>query len=188
LKIPVDRITETPLELHWIASPRWWQERSGEDSELRESLSEPVDLAIRARRMGEDLYVEGDASGALGLTCGRCLTRYRAPIRERFRLVLEPAGARVPADPEGAESLAQDGFCLSDELESGWFRGSEIRLDRFVQEVIALWFPAQPLCDENCRGLCPLCGVDRNRQDCDCQEAPVASPFAVLEALREKVT
>jgi uncharacterized protein len=187
LRIPVDRLTETPLELDFDASPDWWRERCGQDPELAEGVEAPVVIEARAHRMGEDVYLEGEARGELSLACGRCLTRYRAPVRERFRLVLEPAGHRVPADPEGAASLDRDGLYLSDELEAGWFRGSEIRLDRFLQEVIALWFPAQPLCREECQGLCPRCGIDRNEASCECEEARPVSPFAVLEALRDRV-
>jgi len=122
--------------------------------------------------------------GEVELACGRCLGRYRQPIREAFRLVLEPAGERVPADPEGAQALADDGLFLSDELESGWFRGTEIRLDRLVRELLSLALPVQPLCREECRGLCPRCGVDRNTVNCECSEERPASPFRVLESLK----
>jgi uncharacterized protein len=184
VRVPVDRLTESPLVLHFQATPEWWRERYPGDADLAASLTEPVELTVSAHRMGGDVYLEGEARGHLALTCSRCLTRYRAPIRERFRLVLEPAGARVPADPEGAAALAADGLYLSDELESGWFRGNEIRLDRFLQEVLALALPVQPLCREDCRGLCPRCGVDRNTETCACQDERPASPFAVLETLR----
>jgi uncharacterized protein len=98
--------------------------------------------------------------------------------------VLEPAGERVPADPEGAAALAHEGMVLADELESGWFRGPEIQLDRFVGEVLALAVPVQPLCRDDCRGLCPRCGVDRNVESCSCTDARPESPFAVLASLR----
>jgi uncharacterized protein len=179
-------LTETPTELFFCVTPAWWQERCGVDSELAAGLEQPVETRICIHRMGEDLYLEGGLDGALEMTCGRCLTRYREPVRERFRLVLEPAGSRVPADPEGAAVLARDGLVLSDELESGWFRGSEIDLGSFLQEVIALAFPVQPVCREECRGLCPHCGADRNTESCECSEVRPDSPFAALQALRER--
>jgi len=147
-------------------------------------LGEDTRIVVRGQRLGADLYLEGELTGSLELACSRCLTRYRGPIRERFRLVLEPAGDRVPADPEGAAALAQDGLYLADELESGWFRGPEIQLDRFVGELLSLSVPVQPLCRDDCRGLCPRCGADRNLESCSCAEARPASPFAVLSSLR----
>jgi uncharacterized protein len=185
VKVLIDRLTESPTELLFSATPAWWQERCGAaDSELAAGLERILEARICVHRMGEDLYLEGDLDGVLELTCGRCLTRYREPIRECFRLVLEPAGSRVPADPEGAAALARDGLFLSDELESGWFRGSEIDLGSFFQEVIALAFPVQPVCREECRGLCPHCGADLNTESCDCSEMRPDSPFAALQALR----
>ena len=185
MKVLTDRLTESPTELCFSVTPPWWQERCGAASELAEGLQVALEIRVLAHRMGEDLYLEGETTGALQLTCGRCLTRYREPVRERFRLVLEPAGSRVPADPEGAAALVGDGVVLSDELESGWFRGSEIDLGSYFQEVIALAFPVQPVCRDDCRGLCPRCGADRNAETCQCSEVRPDSPFAALRALRD---
>lgn len=183
--IQVDRLTGTPEVFEFPISQAWWTRHASEDREMAASWVEPLVAEVRAHRMGEDLYLEGVVRGELEVACGRCATRYRHAVREPFRLVLEPAGARVPADPEGAESLERDGLYLSDELEHGWFRGNELHLDRFVQEVVALGFPVQPLCREDCRGLCPRCGIDRNVDRCSCEEEVRHSPFEVLRALRD---
>ncbi len=186
MKVLVDRLTETPTELLYSVTPGWWQERCRADSELAAGLEQILEARIQIHRMGEDLYLEGALEGVLELTCGRCLTRYRETVRERYRLVLEPAGSRVPADPEGAAVLARDGLVLSDEFEAGWFRGSEIDLGSFLQEVIALAFPVQPVCREECRGLCPQCGADRNTESCECSDVRPDSPFAALQVLSDR--
>jgi uncharacterized protein len=186
MKILVDRLTATPVALVFPVSPQWLAQHYGGDGTAPlEGLAEDATFEVRAHKLGAEVYLEGEVRGTLDLACSRCLTRYRGPIRERFRLVLEPAGDRVPADPEGAAALAHEGLYLADELESGWFRGPEIHLDRFVGEILALAVPVQPLCREDCRGLCPRCGVDRNRESCGCVEERPASPFAVLAALRD---
>ena len=100
-------------------------------------------------------------------------------------MILEPAGARSPADPEAAEALRRDGVCLGDEIEAGWFRGDEIDLGSFFREVISLALPVKPLCNEECAGLCPQCGIELGKQKCDCQEMKSNSPFAVLATLRD---
>lgn len=185
MKLEVDRVTGTPEASHFPVTKEWWARHCADDAELAAAFGAPLALDVRAHTMGEDLYLEGEVRGGLELTCARCATRYREPVRESFRLVLEPAGSRVPADPEGAESLDRDGVYLSDELEHGWFRGSEIHLDRFVKELVALGVPVQPLCREDCRGLCPRCGADRNLERCGCVEEIRHSPFAALRALRD---
>jgi len=185
VKILVDRLSAAPLEESFSVSREWLAQHVADSrGEGILGLFDTAQFVVRAQRMGADLYLEGELSGSLELACSRCLTRYRGPIREQFRLVLEPAGDRVPADPEGAAALAQDGLYLADELESGWFRGPEIQLDRFVGEMLSLSVPVQPLCRDDCRGLCPRCGGDRNLEICSCAEARPASPFAVLAKLR----
>jgi uncharacterized protein len=188
MKLAVDSLTETPLPFHFTASPQWFRERFGAEKRPHDELSEPLEVAGRAYRVGADVLLEGRVTGEVELPCGRCLRRYRAPVREPFRLVLEPAGARVPADPEGAAALSNDGLYLGDEPETGWFRGQEVQLDRFIGEVVSLALPMQPLCGEACKGLCPRCGVDRNVESCNCAEARPESPFAVLRKLKKEGT
>jgi uncharacterized protein len=193
MKILVDRLKASPTELRFPADDPGWAVLREAIPELRGDAAEAPSAVVRGHRMGADLYLEGQLEGALELECGRCLVRYRHPLREPFRLVLEPAGARVPPEPAAARDLARSGMCLGDELEMGWFQGPEIDLAAFFREVIALALPFQPVCREECRGLCPRCGVDRNVETCACEppgeparEEPRKSPFAALEALRRR--
>ena len=186
MELLVDRLSEDPSELEFTGSADWFARGTG-DSELGESLAVPAQFRLRAHFMGDDLYLEGVAEADFELGCGRCLGRYRQPVREPFRLVLEPAGAHVPADPEGALALARDGLVLSEELEAGWYRGSEVRLDPFLRELIATGLPQKPLCREDCAGLCPSCGIDRNVESCECREEQPNSPFAALAGLRDRL-
>jgi uncharacterized protein len=98
--------------------------------------------------------------------------------------MLEPEQGREPTDPEGERGLAESGVCLGEDLEAGWFRGPVIRLDDFFGEVIALTMPLQPLCNEDCRGICSHCGVDLAVTQCDCVDEQIDSPFAVLAKLK----
>ena len=185
MKIQVERLTETPTDLSMEAGTAWWRAHMPASPHLPRELDEPLSVGLRAYRMAEDeILLEGSVAGSIDLECGRCLARYRHALREPFRLVLEPAGSRTPTDPEAARALAQSGFCLREELEAGWYRGPEIDLGTLVLEAVALALPVQPLCREDCAGLCPRCGTDRNAGRCSCVEAPRNSPFAVLEALR----
>jgi uncharacterized protein len=79
-------------------------------------------------------------------------------------------------------------MCLGDELEMGLFEGHEIDLGSFLREVMTLALPLQPLCREDCRGLCPGCGADRNAGSCGCDQQRAKTPFAALEALKVRDT
>jgi uncharacterized protein len=56
-----------------------------------------------------------------------------------------------------------------------------------LREQVILDAPMQPLCREECQGLCPVCGQDRNERRCDCREQEQTSPFAVLATLRDQM-
>ncbi len=184
MKIAVDRLTASPRTFDFEAGTGWSRPAVPVRRDLPAELDPPLRVSVSAYRMGDDLLVEGEIQGILPLECGRCLARYRHALREPFRLVLEPAGAREPSDPEGADALARYGMCLAEELEAGWYRGSEVDLSGFVHEAVCLALPVKPLCREECAGLCARCGADRNAGPCGCPEAPGETAFAVLKALR----
>lgn len=185
MKLLVDRLTATPVREDFEASASWWQDQVVRNRDVDYEVESPFLFAVAGYMLSEDVFLEGELRGAIKIECGRCLRRYRHALAETFRLVLEPARGRQPVDPQGIRALARDGLALGDELDVGWYQGSEIVLDRFFAELISLALPLQPLCSEECKGLCPRCGADRNRVDCGCEEQKPPSPFAALAALRD---
>jgi uncharacterized protein len=182
--LPIESLGEEAREFVFEANAGWWQARDPEPRETLCGVEEPFRLVFEARRVGEDVELAGQMQGRVALECSRCAKRYSHALCEDFRLVLEPAGSREPADPEGVAALAARGLWLGEDLEAGWFRGSRVRLDDFFGEVIALAMPLQPLCSEECPGICPHCGADRAEIRCACADEKVESPFAVLAKLK----
>jgi uncharacterized protein len=185
MKILVDRLSTTPEHYAFRANEAWWRQRVPPGDSPGE-LVDAFEVDVDAHLMGADILFSGNLRGVLELECGRCLTRYRHALQEDFQLVAEPAGTRVPADPEAAVALREEGLCLGDEPEVGWYQGGEIHLDSLCLEVISLALPVQPLCRESCPGLCSRCGAELAEGPCGCDEARPNSPFAVLAALRDE--
>src|SRR3990172_6496750 len=117
MQLPVDRLTDSPTRFEFEAGAAWWDALRSELPGLEDVSAEPFHIELRAHKMGADLYLEGTVHGALVLGCGRCLARYRHALCEPFRLVLDPAGSRFPAEPQAAAALARDGVCLGEEVE-----------------------------------------------------------------------
>lgn len=184
MKIFVDRLTKTPTPVAFQADRAWVATMLG-DQWPAGDLAGPLRLLCQVHLIGEDMFIEGLAEGDADLECGRCLERYRQALSEGFQLVLEPAGDRVPADPEGVLALSRDGVCLGDELEAGWYQGRQIDLGTIFVEVVSLALPANPLCREDCAGLCQHCGANLSIVQCTCEDSRKDSPFALLAGLRE---
>lgn len=185
-KLPIERLSEKSESFRFEATGAWWNAREPVAEHEVCEVKEPFVFDLKARLRGDSVLLEGDLRGLVELECSRCGKRYPHPLREEFRLMLEPAQGREPTDPEGVRGLVETGMCLGEDLEAGWFRGALIRLDDFFGEVIALTMPLQPLCDENCKGICSHCGGNLNVTECDCVDAQIESPFAILAKLKDE--
>ena len=53
----------------------------------------------------------------------------------------------------------------------------------FVENLLLLKLPMKFLCDEECKGLCPVCGTNLNTSECDCKEHQIDERFAKLKDL-----
>jgi uncharacterized protein len=64
------------------------------------------------------------------------------------------------------------------------FDGKAIDVDEIVKEQILLEVPARTLCREDCKGICPECGIDRNTGECDCTPKEIDPRWAALKSFR----
>ncbi len=132
---------------------------------------------------GDDLsvHVRGRLHAVLGLDCGRCLEQFDLGMDQELDLFYLPHRAE---DPEEAEDEAE----LSDrDVVVAYYRGERLDLGEVLREQLFLALPMRRLCREDCRGLCPACGRNRNLGLCDCAPEPAAEGrLASLARLVEK--
>ncbi|MDE0884647.1 MAG: YceD family protein [Myxococcota bacterium] len=184
----MDQLKEAPEAFRYPVERDWWAEHFADVEASGAQLVGEPEIRLAARVAAENVHIEGDLEGILDAECARCAKRYRHALQDSFQLVLAPLDEEVgPSDEEGRAALERSGMCLGEDLESGWYRGGEIDLGDFLTEVVSLSIPIQPLCRDDCPGLCPICGIDRTEKNCICEEeTKPASPFAALAVLKEK--
>jgi len=122
-------------------------------------LLTPVNVVGRIRRREREVEVRGKLDTTVAISCGRCLKSVELPIQVEFAERFTPA---VPWKNEEQHELQQE------DLDLAVFDGEGIELDDLVREEILLALPGHVLCDEECRGLCPTCGIDLNARTCNC--------------------
>ena len=114
--------------------------------------------------------VQVDAHGQVPLTvkCGRCLTPVMIDVPVDFKLMLVPSDEYV-VEPHG-EKDARAGKVASFDpgAEEDVYTGKEIDLDPILREQLLLALPGYPVCKDDCKGLCPVCGANLNDRDCGC--------------------
>jgi uncharacterized protein len=133
-------------------------------------------LALRGRlsKNGDDYLLLGRLAGALETPCARCLEPARVAVDGQVAVTF------VAADEGDQEELD------ADDADVVGFAGNEIVLDDEVRDEILLAIPVQVLCSEACKGLCPVCGGNRNVTPCQCEaeRRESASQFAALGKLK----
>jgi uncharacterized protein len=144
-----------------------------EDERVRLLLVPPT-VSGEFRQKLRRVDVSGKLSARLQLECDRCLKPVELPVYSRFKLEYVTA----------ADYREQQAVELSEEdLDVTVFDGETIDVDDLVTEELLLAIPDHVLCKEECKGICPVCGKDRNLDECKCETKEVDPRWAGLEKL-----
>jgi uncharacterized protein len=68
----------------------------------------------------------------------------------------------------GADAGAPERSITAPETEISYYQGDSLALEDVLREQVLLSLPLRTLCKPDCKGLCPRCGANRNRQPCTC--------------------
>lgn len=170
MKIRIEDITADAKELAF-AEPQQEINRVLGQGPIREyHLEGPVRVSVSYYRAGMELFFAGDLKTSTRAVCARCAEEFDVSADRPFRYVLSPKSIGYDGDDPRAE-----------DLEFSMYDGDEVDLSPLIREQVLLALPTRPLCRDDCRGLCPHCGVNLNRATCDCR---VETLDPRLEALR----
>jgi uncharacterized protein len=172
MRIPLDRIGDEPFA---------WHEQLAIDAE---SLERPEllglgDILWQGTLKREDgiFRLEGRLEYEQTVSCSRCLAPMALPVDSDIRLRVMTT---VPAPVEGEIELTED------DLDTVHVQGEELNTLQLVREQLQMNIPMRSLCNQSCRGLCPTCGANRNRESCGCEETEVDPRWEALKTLRDE--
>jgi uncharacterized protein len=132
----------------------------------------PVELELRLEAVVEGVLVTGSVHAGLVGECVRCLAEVDDTIVSDFTELF------VYDDGEGAAYDEDD--------ETSRLQGDLLDLEPVLRDSVVLALPFQPVCREDCPGLCSECGA-RLADDPDHRhEAPVDPRWAALQGLTEE--
>jgi len=133
--------------------------------------SGPVQVTGRLSPAGRGtLYFAGQLQGMAQAECRRCLADVSVPVADEIQFVYAEAGAEGADEPDVYEFDPQAG---------------SLNLAPAVREQWILAVPAFALCREDCQGLCPTCGADRNLGPCACSPKEPDPRWDALRALKK---
>ena len=133
-------------------------------------------LSLLIEKDGADVLVSGRLRARLPQTCSRCLESFP------FDLAAQVDTRYCPAPGRGEEvELTRD------DLEVDFYSDDLLDLNRLIQTETELGLPMKPLCRAGCRGLCPVCGGNRNLTACACEVRAPDPRLAALKDLAERL-
>jgi uncharacterized protein len=130
----------------------------------------PVDLDLRLEAVMEGVLVTGTASAAVVGECARCLEPISDEIEVRFQELFVYDDREVDPDEELEVSKLQDDL---------------VDLEPLLRDAVVLALPFQPLCEDDCPGLCAECGARLADDPDHGHDAPVDPRWTALSALAE---
>ncbi len=135
----------------------------------------PVDFVAEVRKDAQKVRLVGRLTTTLETSCSRCLEPFPIPVAASFDLLFLPGGT---ADGDGEREIGDEDVGVS------FYRDDVIDLGDVIREQFYLALPMKPLCREDCRGLCPVCGANRNRETCACHAEWVDPRMEALRNLK----
>ena len=142
-----------------------------------EDLSQADGLRVQgvASRLDTEIHVRGRLGTEIKLVCARCLEPVRQVVDREFDLFYHPI-----TDVPGEDEL----HVPKGEEELGFYQGDGLLLEDVAKEQVILALPMRTLCREDCRGLCPQCGCNRNRESCSCAVRTGDPRWEVLKKMK----
>ena len=144
------------------------------------AFNESIVGTLEATRTEQGIEVSGHLGTTITSPCSRCLL----PVTE----TLEIPVALCYADRDSIEEVpvVEEVEIQSEELGLIPFSGAEIDLQPDLAQEIIMALPQQPLCQETCLGLCPVCGYNLNQGNCDCEPPIFHDGLANLKKFKVK--
>jgi uncharacterized protein len=160
VRVPVTDLVGHPGETRPFAA-EVGRDAFGEDpwGPADEAIEDPIRLDLHLDSVVEGILVRGRIEVALELPCARCLELQRADrTLEVAELFLDPTKREDDEDDDPGYELIDD--------------RTAIELTTLVRDAVVIDLPTRILCREDCQGLCPVCGTDRNAGDCGHGDEP----------------
>ncbi|MEE1620730.1 YceD family protein [Zafaria sp. J156] len=126
-----------------------------------------VDLDLRFEAVHEGILVSGTAFAEVTGECGRCLGPIAYDLEARLQELFYYEGSELPEEEEAEQYMVQGDF---------------VDLDGVLRNAVVTALPFQPVCREDCPGLCSECGT-RLEDDPDHHHEVIDPRWAALTGL-----
>ncbi len=139
------------------------------------TLDGKIEFKGEAERFAGKPHIRGEIDADITLDCTRCLEPLAKHLEIPFEDVFAGADGQAGSD---------DNEIALDELDESPAVEGKVDIAEIIREQILLAMPEQAYCREDCKGLCPKCGANRNLIDCKCADDDIDPRWAALKSFR----
>lgn len=171
MKIRIDNILPDGLPLDCDIIPN-----DIDQSDFDFAIVEPIHFCGGLTPFNSGIMLEGRFNTSIQTRCGRCLTTFTTAISDTFKLFFTQS-LRCDEDDDDTQETMDNVDCeqISDVID----------LTLYLREQVILHVPLKIICDENCKGLCPHCGINLNENSCTCDTVSIDPRLFKLKQLFE---
>ena len=151
----------------------------------------PLAVSLDLTNVEGLVAVTGVLEGTIVRECVRCLKEYEDPLAFSVRAAFVPEPKSAPRHPKRVDSRKTSAKVAEAEQEEEsddqyQYQGNQLELAPMLREHVILSAPMQPLCSDDCLGLCARCGRNLNEGSCQCAEELPIPTFRVIQVANRK--
>ncbi len=154
MKLKISTIPIDGLELDFSLDAQKLRQSFGSNDRLQQAMQTAIQVKLSVEKQREHVHLKGNFELALQPTCDRCLETFSYPLQQALSVTCMP---RTMIDEEDDGLLA--------------YHGDQIDLAEVVRDQLVLSLPMIFHCRQDCKGLCPNCGINLNMGQCSCEAA-----------------
>jgi uncharacterized protein len=165
LTINISRLSEGSHEYDFETEPKIL--------DLDARFVDRVVVHANLEKTGRQMFLRVELGTKAHFICDRCLDDFETNLSTRYEIVyITESSADQESDEGEVQYLGPD--------------ANTIDLGEDVRQFLILTVPLKLLCKEDCQGLCPKCGSNRNKVNCGCRENDVDPRWEVLKKVSLK--
>jgi uncharacterized protein len=151
----------------------------------------PLAVSLDLTNVEGLVAVTGVLEGTIIRECVRCLKEYEDPLAFSLRAAFVPEPKSTPrhpkrVDPRKARAEVVEAEPEEEPDDQYQYQGNQLELASMLREHVILSAPMQPLCSDDCLGLCARCGKNLNEGPCQCAAEPPIPTFRVVQGTKRK--
>jgi len=140
----------------------------------------PLDWTASAERAGAEIRINGTLTTTIECPCSRCLEAARIAISKPFDLFFRERDEEMFDEDEEVELNEED-------TRTAFFTGTKLAIADVLREQVLLALPMKVLCRVDCKGLCPICGMNLNSGTCTCSREEFNPHMDVLLEIKKQL-